>query len=138
MKNYDLSYESLTGMQARNHLQNLKTTDPEFWSELTSSDKDELVVNMANNKIPEDNEELPDDGLDDSDISCAAVINQSLNPVTIEPDALAVTESGGLSSSAATETFEGEFVEDDEANMGRGKCQKIKNWLYTSPFWQYN
>ncbi len=138
MKNYDLLYESLTSMQACNHLWNLKITDPEFWSELISSNKDEPVVNTANNKIPENNEELSDNGLDDSDISCAAVINQSLNPVTIEPDALAVTKSGGLSLSAAMETFEEEFVEEDEANMGWGKHQKIKNWLYTSPFWQYN
>ncbi|KAF7344777.1 DDE superfamily endonuclease [Mycena venus] len=33
-KQWDLSYESLTGFEAREALRNIKATDPEFWAEL--------------------------------------------------------------------------------------------------------
>ncbi len=140
IKDYNLSYESLTSVQARNHLWGLKTTDPAFWLELTLGETNGPTIDTKNGRIPDDDEKLPDDGPDDSDVACTAIISQTLNAKAADSEhsGLAVTESGRLSSSAVAEAFEAECVEEDDANLGRGRHRKTKNWLYMSEFWKYD
>ena len=72
-RNFNLSYDSLTGFKARQTLRNLKMTDPDFWNKLTQNTAAEVADN-SNVDMPEDE----DDGEvlfeDDSDIPCEAII----------------------------------------------------------------
>ena len=72
MRTWDLSYETLTGVAACSYLRELKKTDPTFWDELTSN----LEENVPPEDIsqPEDDNDLDDGGVDDSDIPTCVVI----------------------------------------------------------------
>jgi hypothetical protein len=78
VKVWNLSYESLTSFEAREKLRGLKTTDPEFWSELTLNTLHKDLPD-SNTAIEEDTINAPgdvDDYGDDSSISVSTVISE--------------------------------------------------------------
>jgi hypothetical protein len=60
-REWNLSYASLTSFNAREALRNMKSTDPEFWKELTRAQCQNLPD--ASKKLPED--DVPDTNLED-------------------------------------------------------------------------
>jgi hypothetical protein len=62
VRQWNLSFNSLTSVAARARLRELKETDPEFWRKLTN--------HTAENLIPAENKPQPEDEVDpeDSDI----------------------------------------------------------------------
>jgi hypothetical protein len=141
---FNLSYESLTSFKAREKLRNMKTTDPEFWAELTAgvhqTIRDDEVVD-------EDDVEVAATRFDDdSDLPCDAIIAH----VVHSQEVLGVqVQNGRLASMAAVEAIDYEGEKPDWANeagtsteqrSGReaGK-QKVKaNTLYPKDhFWHH-
>jgi hypothetical protein len=64
--NFDLSYDSLISYEARQKLRGLKTTDPEFWAELTQ--RTGPVLEVPGETIVEDDETTEPLVEDDSDL----------------------------------------------------------------------
>jgi hypothetical protein len=140
--NFNLSYDSLTGFEARQTLHNLKTTDPNFWNELTQNTAAE-VADISNVDMPEDE----DDGEvlfeDDSDIPCEAIIACVIGS---KPRAgVSSTPDGNLMSTAAAESLDKDETEGDTSevalaakhDLGRGKRKITKNRQY-GLFWRHN
>jgi hypothetical protein len=74
---FNLSYESLTGYEARQKLRDLKTTDPDFWNGLTQKTTTD-AADMADENMSEDEDsgEVPFE--DDSDLPCETIIARVL------------------------------------------------------------
>src|ERR1700761_1501692 len=104
VRGWDLSYESLTSPQIRARLRKEEAQDTAFWRELKTK--------KADDDLPPDNKEVmedcmprvdrdEEDGLDDSDVSVAAVIadvaKQHKGHVARK------AEGGGLRSTALAE-----------------------------------
>jgi hypothetical protein len=58
VKDFNLSYDCLTGYAVRDKLRNLKKTDPEFWKELTAASVPEPTD--GNQIFEEDDVDEPD------------------------------------------------------------------------------
>ncbi|KAF8173665.1 hypothetical protein BJ912DRAFT_859179 [Pholiota molesta] len=106
VREWNLSYSSLMSFEARDKLRNLKTTDPEFWNELTSNKEEDLPA--PEEIIPEDT--TIDDGDaenlgDDSSIPLPVVIRSTMQEDNVGGG---VIESmhGGLVSSRLAEKDE--------------------------------
>ncbi|PPQ81023.1 hypothetical protein CVT24_013292 [Panaeolus cyanescens] len=90
VRGWNLSYESLTGFEAREHLRNLRHTDPEFWAELTQEKNVDVVAVKGGNSTPivedvenEDEEAIED--TEDSHVPLSAVIQQAQTGPTSTP-----------------------------------------------------
>ena len=152
VRQWNLSYECLTGVEARSKLRTLKNSDPDFWAELTCKRAQDLVPPDDVHQ-PEDNATsglvvVDDDvGVDDSDVTMEVLL-ESMAGRGI-PEGFILTEEGGISSNANAEGLDeddvtivqgiGGDVEADETQRGRGKRRKTANRLYNSKdFWRYN
>jgi hypothetical protein len=143
-KKWNLSYECLTSYEAREALRKMKTTDPEFWKELTmdalgGTDKDDMGAE-------EDHEigfELFDD---DSDLPGEAIIAHVLEKGS--PIGVTSNMQGDLMSAAQAESLEDDIVEpsnsepmvvDEPEVLGVGKRKRKANTLYnSSQFWRHH
>jgi hypothetical protein len=97
---FNLSYQSLTSFTARKKLRNLKSTNPEFWQELTT---------VAHQTIPDgdiidkDDTEAADARFDDdSDPPCDAIIKHVIHGQQIDSFR---DRAGHLASMAAVEAI---------------------------------
>jgi len=120
----------------------LKTTDPNFWNELTQNTAAE-VADISNVDMPEDE----DDGEvlfeDDSDIPCEAIIACVIG--SKHRAGVSSTPDGNLMSTAAGESLDKDETEGDTSevalaakhDLGRGKRKIIKNRQY-GLFWRHN
>lgn len=137
MRTWDLSYETLTGVAARSYLRELKKTDPTFWDELTSN----LQENVPPEDIPqpEDDNDLDDGGVDDSDIPTCVVIQAMVQGSDKLNGKYSMHPEGGITRNALAERFDDEEVKINEENqqLGRGKRRKRVNQQY-SQFWRYD
>src|SRR4051794_27404271 len=103
VKEFNLSYESLTGYDARQRLRNLKITDPEFYETLVTG-KIDLDINKGTavpEDDPEDEVDLPED---DSNLPCKTIIAHVLAKKL--PATVLSGKSQGLLSGAQAESFD--------------------------------
>lgn len=140
VRDWNLSYECLSGFKARERLRNMSETDPDFWKELTTKKQD---LPMQSEMVPEDVILLDDGGDDDSDLPVDLVIASIVDNSC--PVGVAYRPEGGLMSVADAETLDTELEEDgrilqdlqEPKALGRGKRVKTKNRQYKA-FWQHN
>jgi hypothetical protein len=144
-KEWNLSYDCLTGFTARERLRNLKAHDPEFYDELMANQVPEEAT-----EYPEDDETLTkDEEGDDSDLPMETVIAHA---VDLDVAASVVeTADGNLESSTLADGFDDDNVgfmldettepaEVDPTAFERlpGKRKIRKNPLYSSDaFWRH-
>jgi hypothetical protein len=145
-KEYDLSYECLTGYVVRDRLRNLKKTDPEFWNELTAASVPEPT--NKDHTFEEDNMDTPDTRFDDdSNLKCDTIIAGVTGSDL--PEGVLLTEDGDLVSVVQAESMEdninGEFSEPPSdvqlaaEELGPGKRKRRANTLYNSNiFWRHH
>jgi len=121
----------------------LKTTDPDFWAELTQKATVKLIVH-PNEVVAEDEDTVDPLFEDDSDLLCEAII---ANVTGSSPAGVASTSNGDMMSTAAAESLDDDEMEipDDssaetgELDLGRGKRKRTANKLYnTKSFWRHN
>ncbi len=145
VREWNLSFECLTGPKMRAALRDMKNTDPTFWAELTQSTKklcpDEAVAQ------PEDEiDELEDLQLDDSNIPIELVVeNMVLGTCS---SGVLQQDDGGLMSVCTAENVdladgsnggvdEGE-KKNEEKPMGVGKRERKPNkWYNSKDFWKH-
>ena len=139
MREWNLSFECLTGVAARSKLRSLRDTDSNFWEELTSQNTIHLPA--KDNPQPEDDptDVDPIDELDDSEVQIEDLIESMvMNNV---PEGYQVSAAGGLETKAEAESFEEVQIvkdaDDGDKEIGRGKRVKQSNRLYKD-FWQHN
>ena len=139
---FNLSYASLTSYEARQKLRDLKTTDPNFWNELTQKTTAD-AAGMADENMSKDEDIGEVSFEDDSDLPCETIIAHVLGPdlgagVISTPD-------GNLMSTVAAESLdrdetkgsvgEGNVIAPiDQDDLGHGKRKITKIKLYDS-FW---
>jgi hypothetical protein len=121
----------------------MKTTDPAFFAELTSSAAAD--INLTEEQATIEDEDVPVDVEDDSNLSCEEVIARVHNP---SADVLA-SESCGLSSAADAEsldklpiaedhgTHDGQLEQTGESRRSAGKRKRRPNTLYAQ-FWRHH
>lgn len=137
---FNLSYESLTGYNARQKLRELKTTDPDFWDQLTKNSIADAAPG-PDDKVAED-EETADLPLfeDDSDLPCQSIVSEV---VGAHAAGVVFNKDGDMASAAAAEalereeTTEAQGANDGVNGLGRGKRRKTGNKLYQSGFWRH-
>lgn len=144
-KEWNLSYNCLTGFTARKRLRNLKAHDPEFYDELMANRVPEETT-----EYPEDDETLTkDEKGDNSDLPMETVIAHA---VDLDVAASVVeTADGNLESSTLADGFDDDnvgFMLDETAEPAEvdptaferlpGKRKIRKNPLYSSDaFWRH-
>ena len=109
--NFNLSYDSLTGYEARQKLHDLKTTDPDFLAELTQKATVKLIVH-PNEVIAEDEDTVNPLFKDNSDLPCEAII---ANITSSSPANVASTSNGDMMSTAAAESLDDNEMEIPKA-----------------------
>jgi len=148
VREWNLSYECLTGVAVRSRLRELRNTDPEFWKELTTRQSEDIVP-PEHVEQPEDKVSTCDtvDTNDDSDVPISAIIGVMLEGSV--PSRYSAQDDGGLMCIAVAECAED--VDDSEMSssdkkhdsapedMGRGKRVKTANRLYKiDQFWRHD
>jgi hypothetical protein len=137
--------------KVREALRNMKTMDPEFWEELTRSQPDERLPDVAET-LQEDlgfNTELEDKDADDSDVSMQTLIT-ALTREDI-PETVGFRKGGTLMSLTDAENADLDegillLVEVNVENLtipsgevGCGKRQKFASKRYNGEeFWWHN
>ena len=147
VQEWSLSYEFLTGVQARSKLQELKNTDLEFWKELTTRwSKD--IVPPEDVKQPKDKEStLTCDMIenDDSNVPISAIVGMMLEGSS--PSRFSAQEDGGMMCIADAECADDVNVmssldkkhDSVPEDMGQGKCMNTANRLYKlNHFWRHD
>jgi len=134
VRQWNLSYECLTGMEARSRLRKLEVSDPEFYAELTMSQYNKITP-PENISQPEDIVNETEEDEDDCDVPIRVVI-EAMTEKDVRKGFVA-GESGAIISICNAEEFEGEVAVDDrEEELGRGKRQRHPNTRYSSGnFW---
>jgi hypothetical protein len=142
----------LTSPDARRKLRDLKTTDPEFWGQLTGTAASVPIANDDGNII-EDQENTDSPFEDDSDLSCNTIV---ANMHGSNSASVGVTADGSLVSTVMAESLregDGDSAEArtslsieaegsnrvvrDSSEVGRGKRKKTQNRMYES-FWRHD
>lgn len=154
MRQWNLSYTCLTGFEARDKLRNIRTTDPDFWNELTQHSSDTTLADLpasGNEQLPEDMETefdkadttLEDEDADDSDLPISTLINTLITTDGNLPLKVGARRNGTLTSIAESENFD-LVIEPTSAELpvaegsgGRGKRVRRPNQLY-SEFWRHD
>ena len=151
MGKFNMSYESLTGYEARQKLCDLKETDPEFWEQLTRRAAPDVDI-PANKCITEDEDATDPLFEDDSDLPCDVIVTNVLGS---QPAGVKLTTSGDMTSTATAEllkTYDMKMISDgvevmgkdgasvvELGTLGRGKRKRTANRLYDSKsFWRHN
>ncbi|KAE9395696.1 hypothetical protein BT96DRAFT_1043228 [Gymnopus androsaceus JB14] len=137
VREWNLSYECITGPTMRAALRDLKANDPTFWSELTQKKAEDLAPAEDVPQEEDNDEESEDPTLDDSNIPVDLVIQNILHSSLPEGSE---SRNGGLASTMDAEKMdlEGEKQEGaEEKPLGRGKRTKHANKWYSDPnFWK--
>jgi hypothetical protein len=135
-------YACLTSFKAQEALRNMRTTDPEFWEELTRGQPDEQLPDVAET-LHEDlkfDTELEDKDADDSDVSMQTLVT-ALTREDV-PEAVGFRKSGTLTSLADAKNADLDegMLPQAEANVeistvplgevGHGKRQKFASKHY--------
>jgi hypothetical protein len=146
---FNMSYDSLTSYDARQKLRDLKTTDSEFWDELTRKSAAGLIIADEDN-VAEDEENTDPFFEDDSDLPCDAIISTVLGT---HPVGVTLNATGDVVSAAAAESLDNDKIDEllpnevtenndkagETAEMGRGKRKRTSNKLYsTNAFWRHH
>ena len=141
VRGFNLSYQSLTSFEARERLRSLKSTDPDFYAELSAGRN--LGEIKHDEVVQEDDPEIVGIGEvdDDSDLPCKAVI--AIVTGQPPPMKLLTAADGSLASAAQAESLElettsssGEISAPEE--LGVGKRKRTANVLYKSDnFWHH-
>jgi hypothetical protein len=144
-KEWNLSYDSLTGFTAHERLRNLKAHDPEFYDELMANQVPEKAI-----EYPKDDEMLTkDEEGDDSDLPMETVIAHAVDLDVVA--SVVKTADGNLESSTLADGFDDDNVgfmldettepaEVDPTAFERlpSKRKIWKNPLYSSDaFWHH-
>lgn len=143
VRDFNLSYASLTSFPARERLRKLKETDPEFWTELTTSKEKEPVETGEN--VAEDDMEAETAAFDDdSDVPITALVDFV---VSGQPKEGVKVQEGGLRSAAAVEAVDYEderpsWAEEvgagEDSHRAPGKRKVTANRKYTgTQFWTH-
>lgn len=142
VKDFNLSYESLTGYMVRDRLRNLKKTDPEFWQELMAASAPEPT--NTEKTFVEDNAAEDTFFDDDSNLPCTTIITHVVTSNL--PEHVASTADGCLVSTAEAESLKditepsadsGATFEAEE--LGPGKRKRRPNTMYkSSMFWRHH
>jgi hypothetical protein len=143
----------LKGYAAREALRNLRTTNADFWGELTRLESPDNQLPKSNEILSEDIE--PDASLEDNDADGSELSIQTLINAMVKnnlPAGVGTRKSGVLTSIVDAETCDivdiplepVECVEkriDGEDSIvdgrGRGRRKKVANRLYEQ-FWRHN
>jgi hypothetical protein len=149
VKEFDLSYDCLTGYAVHNRLRNLKKTDPEFWNELTAASVPEPTND--DQVFEEDNILGPETFFDDDcNLKCDTVI-AGVTGLHLPKD-VSLTADGNLASVAQAELMEDgvdggsseprsgvQPAAEAEEALGPGKRKRRPNTLYNSNiFWHHH
>ena len=143
VKEFNLSYDCLTGYAVCDKLRNLKKTDPEFRKELTAASVPEPT--NGNDTFEEDNLEGSDMFFDDdSDLPCNTIIACVTGSGV--PETVSSTDDGNLVSVAQAESMDddGEFNDAQldvplAEELGPGKRKRWANTLYNANvFWRHH
>ena len=141
MHGWNLSYSSLTGVAAWAHLRELKTSNPIFWEELTSTN---LEQDLPGGDILQQEDERANltatDNVNDSDVPITVVIESLIHGSS--PAGYKVSGDGGFEAVTAAETFDDDELPDNNGNgeveLGCGKHQQKSNRLYDmKQFWRH-
>lgn len=144
VREWDLSYETLTSPQIRARLRKEEAEETEFWRELQE--------NKADKYLPPEGKEVTEDvvdeeeGPDDSDISPAAVVADVTAGKKKRGRVARKSDGSGLRSTALADNFEmvlepvaSEVTGSaEEAKEGRPKRAKKPNQHYLGPGWLYH
>ena len=137
----------LKSYAARDALHNLRTTNPDFWGELTGLELNENQLPKSNEILSEDIK--PDAGLEDNDADDSALSIQTLTNVMVKDDLPAIvgTQKSGALISIVKAKNSGNFsiplepenvqVEGPGLSHGRGMQKKMANKQYEH-FWRHN
>ena len=147
VREWNLSYDCLSGVAARAKLRQLKETDPKFWTELTTKQPEDCV---PNEDIPQPEDFVDNDTglLDDSDIPIEIAVNEMISEThvmkKVSRKGYRVIDGGILVADTLAEGFDDERetkpidVDDGDKQLGRGKRIKRPNQLYsTKTFWMH-
>ena len=152
MRQWNLSYTCLTSFEARDRLRNMRTTDPDFWKELTQNHPNDQDLPPAelNKPLAEDiesesdksNTTIEDDDTDDSDLSVSTLINLMTAKDANLPATVGTRRNGTLTSLADAENVDlvDDTIEPAEGS-GKGKKKRIQrkrvaNQCYAA-FWRH-
>jgi hypothetical protein len=134
VRQWNLSYTCLTGFEVRDRLRNMRTTDPEFWKELTQNRSDDQLLPGINNELAEDmeaesdksNTTFEDDDADDSDLPISTLINLMTAKDTNLPATVGTRRNGTLTSLADAENVDlvGDRIEPTDEGSGEGKGKR--------------
>jgi hypothetical protein len=141
----------LTSYAARGALRTLRTTNAEFWGELTRLESNEKHLPKSNEILSEDIE--PDTSLEDNDADNSDLSIQTLINVMVKnelPAGVGTRNTGALISIVEAENSDTvdiplepvgcvEKIIDGESSIveGRGRRKKVANKLYEQ-FWRHN
>ena len=110
VKEFNLSYNCLTGYAVRDKLRNLKKTDPEFWKELTAASMPEPT--NGNGTFKEDNVDVLSEVFnDDSNLPCNTII--ACVTASGLPETVSSTEDGNWVSVAQAESMDNDGEPSD-------------------------
>lgn len=142
-RQWNLSYDCLTGVAMRCELRELRDNDPKFWEELTTK---KTQVPPESVPQPEDEDmDLEDvEPLDDCNVTLQAVIEEIVKG-KVRKGYVKVGGQGFVADTVA-EGFDDEPTMVDKpvgdeggTELGRGKRRKWANQLYdTKSFWRHN
>lgn len=144
VREWDLSYETLTSPQIRARLRKEEAEETEFWRELQE--------NKADKYLPPEGKEVTEDvvdeeeGPDDSDISPAAVVADVTASKRRRGRVARKSDGSGLRSMALADDFEMVLEpvaseatgSAEETKEGRPKRAKKPNQHYLGPGWLYH
>jgi hypothetical protein len=128
---------------------NLKTTDSEFWDELTRKSVTGLIIADEDN-VAEDEENTDPFFEDNSDLPCDVII---LTVLGTNPVGVTLNATGDVVSAAAAESLDNDKIDEmlpnevaenndkasEIAEMGHRKQKRTSNKLYSkNAFWWHH
>ncbi|KAF5372041.1 hypothetical protein D9615_008034 [Tricholomella constricta] len=136
----NLSYESLTSPATREILQNLPSTDPNFFAELTRPRSRVPILSIEDVLVEDAEISEVDIPVDDSVVPHEAVVDDLHGELPETDDQHFVRGADGVISAAEAEEVlieevEGVLLDTTGAvaqDLGRGKRKKLRNGLYTA------
>ncbi|KAG1898796.1 uncharacterized protein F5891DRAFT_1190586 [Suillus fuscotomentosus] len=133
---FNLSFESLTSLEARRMLRDLPQTAPDMWEciqlrrQPASEDAEAVTqdTEVVTESVPEDNEEEPGD-----DAPLELLLQFVASGMKCAPDGYRIDVDGSLVVDSAGDTFEEVQVAistDPDTTFGRGKRRHVANKQY--------
>ncbi|KAJ3969365.1 hypothetical protein EV361DRAFT_870145, partial [Lentinula raphanica] len=136
VREWDLSYQSLTSSKIRKRLRDLEETDPALWAIVAGKATNVTEDSNAdsNTALPEDHEHH-DDGIDDCEVSVDFLVEELVQGQRIQPDGMKLD---GIAEQVDAEELELKALKGDTVR-GEGKRTIRANTLYSSSsFWRHD